>query len=284
MFCGTFSKVQGKIEFYSLFYSQLNSKKMNPANMEQEMDYQFVCKFIQVLKKINKAQGNTVDLMYHISNNPLMTMTYVNKHPDESWSWCGLTCNTAMSLAYIEAHPEKPWCPDEYDYRKSSGDWIPHMLRYCEIDAKAEPPCEFWNAANVMPADIEKHMPWIDATVARGNYAYAEAYAEAQAYTEIQADALAYADAEAEEGRVTWKQLSENPNLTLDFIDRYYKKPWSLPHLLHNPLPAAKTQFIKEYKAAYTIQQAYARAKYIPSYAYCRKLHLQFYESMYNVA
>ena len=65
----------------------------------------------------------------------------------------------------------------------------------------------------------------------------------------------------------TWTKLSDNPNLTFDFISKYHKKPWNYYVLASNPFPAAKKQFKKEYLAALKIQEAFARAKYIPLYA-----------------
>jgi len=33
----------------------------------------------------------------------------------------------------------------------------------------------------------------------------------------------------------------------------------------------------REHLAAFRIQQYYARGKYVPIYAYCRRLHMKFY-------
>ena len=230
---------------------------MDQLRMEQDMEYQLACRFVQVLEKIAKNQESFVDFTY-LSGNPLITMTYVNKHPEKAWHWPALTCNPSVPLTYIEAHPKKPWCPHEYHFRKYAGDWPDVMHKYSPIADAEEPPCGFWDAANVLPADIERHMPWIDATVAIG-------------YDDIE---------EYDHGMLTWNQISDNPNLTLDFIEKYHQKHWNIDILSTNPLTIAKAQFIKEYKAAYTIQQAYARAKYIPLYAYCRKLHMQFCTSV----
>jgi hypothetical protein len=235
----------------------LSIERKQRQKMDQDMEYQLACRFIQVLEKIARNQESYVDFTY-LSGNPLITMTYVNKHPEKAWHWPALTCNPSVPLTYIEAHPEKPWCPHEYHFRKYAGDWPDVTHKYAVIADTEEPPCGFWDAANVLPVDIERHMPWIDATVAIG-------------YDDIE---------EYDHGMLTWNQISDNPNLTLDFIDKYHQKHWNIDILSTNPLTIAKAQFSKEYKAAYTIQQAYARAKYIPLYAYCRKLHMQFYDSI----
>ena len=212
------------------------------ASFDEDIDYQFADKFMKVYEKICITQG--VEMQYELlSGNPIITMAYVNKHPKKPWSMQGLTSNPSISLAYMETHPEKAWHPDEYHLRKYGGE---------------APVPNDENIASQESLDfIEKNIDWLDALDQDYYFNDTSAYSR------------------------TWYQISNNPNLTVEFIDKYYQKNWDHYILADNPLRKAKAQFKKEYLAAYTIQQAYARAKYIPLYAYCRKLHLQFYESMY---
>ena len=233
---------------------------------DEDIDYQFAVKFVTLHEKICKYHETELDYSF-LSGNPLITMAYVNKHPKKPWCWQALTSNPSISLAYMDAHPEKPWQPDEYHFRKYGGEAIvPDILSdllpayYANLDEEGFPPCNVWSAANVQVSYIARHMEWIDQMVALG-----------------------YDDSEEMDyGAIIWSEIAENPNLTLEFIETYYQKPWNPCILSMNPLTNAKAQFRKEYLAAYKIQQAYARAKYIPTYAYCRKLHLQFYHSMYS--
>jgi hypothetical protein len=77
-----------------------------------------------------------------------------------------------------------------------------------------------------------------------------------------------------------FEQMSCNKNLTLDFLEYYWGRPWNLFYLASNPLTAAKEEFKKEYMAALKIQEMFLQAKYNPAYAYCRRLHSEFYQSV----
>jgi hypothetical protein len=148
----------------------------------------------------------------------------------------------------MEEHPEYPWDQRIYYFRKMDRcDWPPIIGTYSGSDEDTGRPYS-WECGNITLAYIEAQMPWIDA--------------------------------QSVDDSLIWDGISDNPNLTLDFIDKYIDKPWNYEILATNRLTHAKKQFCQEYLAAYTIQQAYARAKYIPLYAYCRKLHMQFYDSL----
>jgi hypothetical protein len=216
------------------------------------MDYQFAAKFVKVFEKIDKYNHFDSDLSL-LSSNPIINMDYVNSHSERAWCWRGLTSNPSIPLAYIEKHPEKPWNKDEYEIRKYGGEEIQPSIHITAINANGVPQC--WSASNVSLELIEKQIDHIEAQL-------------------VMEDDDSY--------YYIWSDISDNPNLTIEFIDKYYKKPWNYYGLASNPLTADKERFKKEYAAAYIIQQAYARAKYIPTYAYCRKLHLQFYHSMFS--
>jgi hypothetical protein len=228
---------------------------MASANeVAEQIDYLFAARFVAVYEKICHSQRVGLDFTY-LSGNPLITMAYVNKHPTKPWCWQALTSNPSIPLSYMDQHPEKPWQPDEYHFRKYGGEEIESLDDAVEFDG------DLCNKKTPL-AFIEEHMKWIDALVTIG-------------YNE---------EEDTDEGLLIWRGISDNANLTLEFLEKYYQKPWHDLILASNPLKIAKAQFKKEYIAAYTIQQAYARAKYIPTYAYCRKLHLQFYEAQYGVA
>lgn len=78
-----------------------------------------------------------------------------------------------------------------------------------------------------------------------------------------------------------WYRItSTSIKFTLDFLEKYWDKPWHLYYLAANMMPAAKAQFKKEYLAALKIQEVYLQAKFNPVYAYCRRLHSEFYQSL----
>ena len=47
-------------------------------------------------------------------------------------------------------------------------------------------------------------------------------------------------------------------------------------------MQAGKLKFKKEYLAALKIQEIYLQARYNPRYAYCRRKHIEFYQSVLN--
>lgn len=78
--------------------------------------------------------------------------------------------------------------------------------------------------------------------------------------------------------RNNWIKFSTNPNVSLELIEKYWNKEWNIYCLAKNQMTGAKAQFKKEYLAALKIQEAFLRAKFNPAYAYCRKLHSEFYK------
>ena len=80
--------------------------------------------------------------------------------------------------------------------------------------------------------------------------------------------------------RNNWIKFSTNPNVSLELIETYWDKEWNVYCLARNPMTGAKAQFKKEYLAALKIQQAFLQAKFNPAYAYCRRLHTEFYQSL----
>ena len=223
-----------------------------------DIDYQFAAKFMTFFLKYRKYYFyNEVCTDFSLlSSNPLITMAYVKRHPEHPWCWQGLTSNPSITLEYMDQHPELPWNKDEYHFRKFGGEATP-----------IEP------TSLISLAELEQQI-CLNEPAQAAQAPAAGAGAEAQAPTNN--IITVYDEAELD----TWTKLSDNPNLTFDFISKYHKKPWNYYVLASNPFPAAKKQFKKEYLAALKIQEAFARAKYIPLYAYCRKLHSQFYDDM----
>ena len=78
--------------------------------------------------------------------------------------------------------------------------------------------------------------------------------------------------------RNNWIKFSTNPNVSLELIETYWDKEWNVYCLAKNPMTGAKAQFKKEYLAALKIQEMFLQAKYNPDYAYCRRLHTEFYQ------
>jgi len=67
----------------------------------------------------------------------------------------------------------------------------------------------------------------------------------------------------------------------MEIIQKNLDKPWDWYGISCNLFTKDKEMFMenkyKEHIAAFRIQQYYARGKYVPIYAYCRKLHMKFY-------
>jgi len=215
--------------------------------IDEQIDYAFAAKYMKLYEKIAK-RNHIVVFLTDVSRNPLMTMTYVEKHLSMPWDWEGLTENPSISLEYMEAHPEHPWDRSVYCTRQMDRFDFPSLVGSYTGRTPADIPYD-WNAFNVSLEDIEKNMKWVD---------------------------------EQDASSTIWEQISANPNLTLDFIEKYSNKPWKLFVLAENSLADDRERYKKEYKAALVIQKAYGKAKYIPTYAYCRKLHMQFYDQMFG--
>jgi len=211
-------------------------------NREQEIDYLFAAKFIAALEKANVDYYGVEMVLMVISSNPIVTMTYVTRHPEKKWYWRGLTNNPSISLAYMDAHPEYPWNQDEYEFRKYGGE-------EAELDSENE------------PCDIRETIAHLEREMER----------ESERDDDMDPNDLELS---------LWSSLSEDPNVTPEIIEQYYDKPWNYFALCSNPLPSAKQQFKKEYLAACKIQDAFAQAKYNPTYAYCRQQHIKFYNAL----
>jgi hypothetical protein len=194
--------------------------------IEQDIDYHFAARFVKIYEKICNYQEIDIDYTF-LSGNPRITMAYVSKHPEKPWNPQALTSNPSISIAYMDQHPEYPWQPDEYHLRKYGGE---EEIVECEdliADEDAILPNE-WHCKNVSLAMIEKNMFMIDMLTLNG-------------YDEVE---------EVDLGSLVWHHLTDNPNLTLEFLEKYYQKPWNCFILANNPLNAAKAQFRKQYLAS----------------------------------
>lgn len=80
--------------------------------------------------------------------------------------------------------------------------------------------------------------------------------------------------------RNNWIKFSTNPNVSLELIEKYWDKEWNVYCLAKNQMTGAKARYKKEYLAALKIQEMFLQAKYNPDYAYCRRLHSEFYQSL----
>jgi hypothetical protein len=67
----------------------------------------------------------------------------------------------------------------------------------------------------------------------------------------------------------------------MDMIEKNPYENWNWYSISYNLFIKDKELFMerkyREHLASFKIQQYYARAKYVPTYAYCRKLHMKFY-------
>jgi len=186
--------------------------------LEQELNYLFAAQVMKIFTRFPDYKDFHPRVFSILSGNPIITIEYVNAHPTEPWSWQGLTFNPSISLAYMEMHPEKPWNIHEYELRKYGGEAPPTTMPPA-TPLTPFPPSR-WNARNITLEYIEAQMDWIDMQTAN------------------------------DEDCSIWSEISENPNLTLAFIEKYLSKPWDFYVLTGNELPIAKAQFRKEYLAA----------------------------------
>ena len=183
-------------------------------------------------------------LSKHKASNPLV---YISFYDDDVF-WGLLTQN--VSPEYIRRHPEKPW------------------------DKNPVKPCDRF------------HCSW-------SFYLYPLELKHQSTLEEIEADNKRINDIMAEEPVSgshnivnihhihQWLNTSAcNKNLTLEFLEKYWDKDFNLFYLAANPMKVGKLKYKKEYMAALKIQEMFLQAKYNPDYAYCRKLHSEFYQSL----
>ena len=77
------------------------------------------------------------------------------------------------------------------------------------------------------------------------------------------------------EDKLNWDNISGNPNLTMEFIEKYPNKPWSWTAISRNALTKEKELFYEEYyriyMATFRLQQHFNRMYDNPKYLFCRK-------------
>lgn len=141
-----------------------------------------------------------------LSENPNLTMDYVEKHSDKPWCWGAISANAKISEAYIESHLDKPWdwinmtsnpnIPLEYIDKHPERIWgnycLSHNTQLTQEYIEKHPEIE-WNrfgisaCPNITLEFIEKH-------------------------TEID---------------WYWNFISGNPNVTMEYIEKHPEKDWN---------------------------------------------------------
>ena len=71
-----------------------------------------------------------------------------------------------------------------------------------------------------------------------------------------------------------WKCISQNPNITMEMIEKYIDKPWSWVGISQNKFTKEKELFYKKYyriyMATFRLQQYFNRMYDNPNYLFCR--------------
>ena len=76
------------------------------------------------------------------------------------------------------------------------------------------------------------------------------------------------------EDKLNWNLLSRNPNITIEFIEKYHSKPWVWSNILCNKFTKEKELFYQKYYriyiATFRLQQYFNRMYDNPQYKFCR--------------
>ena len=71
-----------------------------------------------------------------------------------------------------------------------------------------------------------------------------------------------------------WMFISKNPNITIEFIEKYHSKPWVWNNILSNKFTKEKELFYQKYYriyiATFRLQQYFNRMYDNPQYKFCR--------------
>jgi len=55
---------------------------------------------------------------WYLSQNPNITIEFIEKYIDKPWNWKFLTENPSLTMKFIEKYPDKPWDRDELSSHK----------------------------------------------------------------------------------------------------------------------------------------------------------------------
>lgn len=270
---------------------------MNYAD-ENYITYLFMEKLVKLILTIFPAANDFTVL----SGNPIISMDYVEKHPEYEWNWEEISANPAVTLDYIEQHPTFPWCWSSFS--SNSNITMDHVEKHpskpwcwiglsknpnISLDYMREHPEKPWDSfqyklKNMLLIFDFPYKPQENQTMDMIEQNILEMERQADIHNEMTyANHVGPLDDEDEYSGeyeiFIWDNILNNSNITLEFIEKYNKKCWCYYGLQDANYTKAKQDFRKKHLAALKIQQAYIRARYIPKYALCRKLHMDFYNS-----
>lgn len=134
-----------------------------------------------IFKVIEKYPNDKWDWLM-LSNNPYLTMEFINKFPNKRWDWEYISRNKAITMQMMVDNPDKPW----NDYR-----FIGHN-------------------PNLTIEMVDAHIDSIDR--------YAWPYISANPGIKMED-----IEERLKDDRYRWtkKDISRNPNLTIDFVVRH---------------------------------------------------------------
>ena len=219
-----------------------------------------------------------------ISRNPSITMNTIDKFPDKPWHWL-ISSKKDITMEIIEKYPDKEWCWANISW---------HINITIEIIEKyPDKPWHWLNLSlnkNITMEIIEKFpdKPWNWDTLSfkRITMEFIEKFSNKPLdWKMISRNIKLKIDTLEKHSDKPWcyEMLSLNPSLTMEMIEKKPDAPWHWYRIFENPMTSEKEKFTlqcyREHLAAFRIQQYYMRAKYTPTYAYCRKLHKQFYDN-----
>lgn len=218
------------------------------ASLDQEIAYQFDCRYVAVMEK-----------MYN--KNKASALGYFNMYAEDVF-WGLLTQN--VSAEYISRHPEKYW--DRNPVK-------PWDRFYCDWSIYFYPPPPIESKEHSTLAELEADIKTINNLVSNPPVS-----------ADISAEDYSGTICDVHHIHVWLYITAFNPNLTLEFLEKNWEKDFNLYYLAGNAMQAGKLKFKKEYLAALKIQEIYLQARYNPRYAYCRRKHIEFYQSVLNEA
>jgi hypothetical protein len=224
-----------------------------------------------------------------ISRNPNLTCDFIDKHIEYPWDWSGISASHIITIDFIEKHIDKPW--DWQHFNVSRGLTFDIIKKYNnKIHCGDAIMCFIGRSASM--DDIEKHIklffPWDWRYITMNPNLTVEfimKYSDVEwdwhwisqfskfimeiidKYSSYLSDILYWDDisrnpniseyiTESKALPWNWKYLTNNPNITFNFITKHLDKPWDWKKLSYNRFTKERNEFIlQQYRRTYYLKR-----------------------------
>ena len=188
-----------------------------------------------------------IDFFRSLSKNPNITMDMVNAYPDKPWDWYGLSRNPNITMDFIETKSDKPWDWDGLSRNPN--------ITMDFIEANLDKPWDWEELASNNKYITMKFLEDNNEKFKKGEEEDWEWYERISiAYCtnpHVVPDISNnfYKDIANDSFYEQWQILSNNPNITFEFLDKKQKyNPWDWEAINKNIFKYEKQQFMQDGK------------------------------------